>query len=182
MPGTSNSGGHNAKNTSELEASGTFRPDRHGGFVSPDPPSGRPEPPKTLSGEALGEWNRMLDRMEKSGTLKIVDDAALYQYVTLFAEVEAVKTDHERLRKISDKLMKEVRRLQGQELLDAVREIVRLEFLLSKQSTQLRQGHMAVRQYLVEFGQTPSSRNRVKIVKPIERKSRLVAFRGGKQE
>jgi hypothetical protein len=38
---------------------------------------------------------------------------------------------------------------------------VKLKQLDAKAITQLRQGHMALRQYLVEFGMTPAARNRV---------------------
>jgi seryl-tRNA synthetase len=124
----------------------------------------------------------MIARMETSKTLSGVDDAALYQYVELYAETEAIKVDHQRIRALSSKLMKSVRTLKGSDLVDAVKEIVKLEFVLSKQSTQLRQGHMAVRQYLIEFGMTPSARTRVKIPAGTEKpKSKLVAFTGGKQ-
>jgi hypothetical protein len=38
---------------------------------------------------------------------------------------------------------------------------VSLKKLDMKLTTQLRQGHMAVRQYLIELGMTPAARNRV---------------------
>ena len=48
-------------------------------------------------------------------------------------------------------------------LAEAIKKIVDLEQILAKQTTQLRQGHMAIRQYLIEFGMTPSARTRVKL-------------------
>lgn len=180
MPGTSNSGGRNAKSIDDLKGSGTYRPDRHGGIETPEPPKGRPEAPANLNVVALGEWDRMVGRLEQSKTLAIVDDAALYQYVQLFAETEEIKTDNLRLRKLSEQLQKIARKLQGLELVEAIKKIVDLQYIIAKQSTQLRQGHMAIRQYLVEFGQTPSSRTRVKITKEPERKSKLLSFNGGK--
>lgn len=181
MPGTKNSGGHNAKSIEQLKAEGTYRPDRHGGLETPEPPKGRPEAPKGLKGPARAEWDRMVDRLDQSKTLRLVDDAALYQYSQLFAETERIQADHERIRTMSSKLMREVRKLKGDELLDAVREVVKLELILSKQVTQLRQGHMSIRQYLIEFGMTPSARNRVKILSTDDKpKSKLLSFRGGK--
>jgi hypothetical protein len=163
MAGNANSGGRNAKSKLELVAAGTFRPDRHAAHETPEPPSGVPLPPKKLTAEEQGEWDRMVARLQQTRALSIVDDAALYQYVALFAEVEECKADSERIRKLHKALMKEVRRLEGSDLLAAVQEIVKLQFLLSKHQTQLRQGHMAIRMYLVEFGQTPSARTRVKL-------------------
>lgn len=180
MSGTSNSGGRNAKDIAQLKASGTFREARHGGIETPDPPKGRPEAPETLTGEARAEWDRMVSRLEQSKTLAVVDDAVLYQYAHLFAETEQIRVDNAQLRKLSIKLQKIARKLQGLELVEAIKKIVDLEYVISKQSTQLRQGHMAIRQYLVEFGQTPSSRTRVKITKEPERKSKLLSFKGGK--
>ena len=70
---------------------GTFRPDR-AGHETPDSPQGVPTSPKRLTGDASAEWKRMIGRLEKSGTLAVVDDAVLYQYVRLFAETEASVT------------------------------------------------------------------------------------------
>lgn len=181
MPGTSNSGGRNAKSSDDLKRAGTYRPDRHDGFETPEPPKGRPVPPKALTGEALAEWTRMVERLEKSNTLSMVDDAALYQYARLFAETEGITVDNANVRKLSMDLKKTVRKLDGLELVEAIKQICNLQHILAKQTTQLRQGHMAMRQFLIEFGMTPSSRTRVKIQKAPERKSKLLAFTGGKQ-
>jgi P27 family predicted phage terminase small subunit len=167
MAGNGNSGGRNAKSAGTHVLQGTFQRVRHAGHETPEPPPGVPVPPKKLTAEEQGEWDRMITRLQQSKTLSIVDDAALYQYVALFAEVEECKADAERIRKLSKDLMKEVRKLEGSDLLAAVQEIVKLQFLLSKHQTQLRQGHMAIRMYLVEFGQTPSARTRVKL--PVEK-------------
>lgn len=180
MPGTSNSGGRNAKSPEDHKRLGTYQPVRHEGFDMPDPPKGRPEPPAALSVVAQAEWDRMVVRLELSKTIAIVDDAVLYQYVQLFAETEEIKSDNLRLRQLFDKLQRATRKLNGDSLVEAIKKIVDLQYVIAKQSTQLRQGHMAIRQYLVEFGQTPSSRTRVKIAKEPERKSKLLSFNGGK--
>lgn len=173
MAGNQNSGGHNAKSTSLHVLEGTFRKDRHGDVENPEPPIGTPKPPKKLTGEALAEWKRMLERLTTSKTISIVDDAALYQYCRLFAETEAVADDYTETRALSTTLKKALTKLEGADLVAAVGEIVKLRQLLGKQTTQSRQQRMAIRQYLVEFGLTPSSRGRVKITnkKPADPKS-----------
>lgn len=165
MAGNANSGGRNAKPPSVHQAQGTYQPVRHDGFETPDPPRGRPAAPKSLAGEAKAEWDRMVDRLEHTKALTRVDDAALYQYVQLFAETERVTEDHARIRALSNKLMKSVKPLHGPDLVEAVKAIVSMEFILAKQTTQLRQGHMGLRMWLIEFGMTPSARTRVKLPK-----------------
>jgi hypothetical protein len=122
----------------------------------------------------------MVSRLQQSETISIVDDGALYQYVLLHAETETIREDSQKLRGIVDRLLKSVRSLKGDELVNAVGEIVKLEQVIAKHTTQLRQGHMALRQYLVEFGMTPSSRTRVKISKKDKPQSKLLSFTGGR--
>lgn len=182
MPGTANSGGRNARSPADHLARGTFQPVRHDGFETPDPPRGRPEPPKTLTGDARAEWNRMVTRLETSKTIAVVDDAALYQYVQLFAETERIIADNAATRALAARLKKAARTLEGRDLVDAIGHIVKLQFVLAKETQQLRQGHMALRGYLVEFGMTPAARTRVKIPKSEKPQSKLMAFRGGKAD
>lgn len=163
MAGTKNSGGHNKKSTQSHVLHGTFRRDRHGddGGDTPEPPKGKPVPPRPLSAIAQEEWDRMVDRLDKNQVLTIVDDAALFQYCQLFAETEAIKDDNVRLRDMSVTLMEMAKKLTGPDLVETVGKIVDIEHELSKQHTKLRQGHMAIRQFLVEFGMTPAARSRV---------------------
>ena len=165
MAGNSNSGGRNAKDKKFHVLQGTFRSDRHESQDFIDPPKGAPPVPKGLSAVAKAEWERMVERLETARTLSVVDDAALYQYVRLFAETEQIIEDHAQLRKVSRDLKKLAQKLEGAELVEAIGKIVVLQQLAQKQSTQLRLGHMAIRQYLIEFGMTPSARNRVKVPK-----------------
>lgn len=161
------SGGRNARSRAFHVLHGTFRDDRHADQEFIDPPKGTPAIPRGLAGAARAEWNRMVARMETSKTLSTVDDAALYQYTQLFAETEAIRVDNVELKKLAKQLKHAVLngKLEGAELVEAIGKIVVLHQLAQKQSTQLRQGHMAIRQYLVEFGMTPSARNRVKVPK-----------------
>ena len=144
MAGNANSGGRNKKAAHIHLVNGTFRPDRHNPTEDVQAPSGTPEPPSTLSGDALAEWQRMVDRMVRANTISAIDDAALYQYVELFAETEAIKKDHSRLRRMSADLMKLARKLEGRELVETVTKILGLEGAIARQTQQLRQGHMAL--------------------------------------
>lgn len=182
MAGTSNSGGRNAKAPSEHMATGTYRPDRHEGFDAPDPPKGRPVAPKSLVDPvARAEWERMVDRMEQSHTLALVDDAALYQHAQLFSETERIIVRSIEDRKLAVKLTRTaLKELKGDALVGAIEAIERLRAQERKDTRDLRQGHMAIRSYLVEFGMTPAARTRVKIQKSDKKPSKLLAFMGGK--
>lgn len=182
MPGTGNSGGHNAKTVGRLIADGTYRDDRHAGVKNPTPPSGRPDAPRDLDGEALAEWYRMVDRLEMSGSLSKVDDSAIYQYAKLFAETKQLEKEANRTRKLADKLTKAADKLDGKDFVAALHEIAALEQLSSKHVIHLRQGRMSIRQYLVEFGMTPSSRGRVRLSDGAQKPGgKLMSFRGGKE-
>jgi P27 family predicted phage terminase small subunit len=166
MPGTKNSGGHNRVSTQMHVLKGTFRSDRHGDQESPQPPEGIPSPPKRLVGEALGEWKRMVARLAHSRTLSVVDDGALYQYAKLFAETETLTLERAKMQKLSDELKRLAHKLDGYDLVQAIGRIVDLQKLVTGNTTRLRQQRMALRQYLVEFGMTPSARTRVKVQRP----------------
>jgi len=180
MSGTAHSGGRNAKSPEHHRALGTFQPSRHAGFETPDLPHGRPAPPKPLTKAERAEWDRMVARLERAKTSSSVDDAALYQYVQLFAETEAIKTDRAGTRRLLRDLSRAMRSLTGDTLVTAIDHLLQLKKALARDAVQLRMGHLAIRQYLVEFGMTPSSRTRVKIPKDDAAPSRLVAFMGGK--
>ena len=167
MPGVKGlSGGRNAKTREQLERDGTFRKDRHGDLRNPAPPIGRPDPPKELTGEALAEWERMIARCELDGTLSKVDDAALYQYCCLFAETEAIAVTKQELAD-SARILQENFDRQGDvdfsDLLAAAQEITKLRQLEARYTSQIRQGRMSIKAYLVEFGKTPAARSRVKL-------------------
>lgn len=188
MPGTASSGGRNKKSQAAHALAGTGRADRGTAATStaadvPDPPKGRPHRPSGLRGHALAEWIRMVDRLEAAKTLAIVDDAALYQYCCLFAETEGILTARRENVGLVKKLLAAVKRIEAGlaaiaaadrqadtvtvvdvgDLTAAIAQIVKLRQLDTKYQTQLRQGHMALRQYLVEFGMTPAARSRVKV-------------------
>ena len=124
----------------------------------------------------------MVARLEESGTLSVVDDAVLFQYANLFAETESLKADQVENRKLAKVLKKlATTKLDGPDLVQAIKQIVELRVLVNKGTRDLRQQRMAIRQYLVEFGQTPSARTRVTVPKgTASRKSRLDTYLDGK--
>lgn len=142
---------------------GTDRADRHGGFSAPEPPKGTPESPIELTGLALAEWERMVARLDVSGSISKVDDAAIYQYARLFAETEALVEKQERTEALVDTLEKSVGDVEKEDRMALFLEISKMTKLAAGYDNKIRQGRMAIRQFLCEFGLTPSSRARVKL-------------------
>jgi phage terminase small subunit len=169
MPGTARSGGRNKKSRAAHALAGTGRKDRGTAKASTPTsadatlPAGRPPIPIGLIGPALEEWTRMVGRLETAKTLSTVDDAALYQYCTLFAETEAIVVAHRTSVALVVKLEAALEKLDGDRLVDAIAQIVQLKKLEAKYPSLLRAGHMAIRQYLVELGMTPAARERVTV-------------------
>lgn len=151
MPATAHSGGRNKKSAAAHALAGTLRKDRHT-FTSPQPPSGAPTMPADLAGEARAEWERMVARLESSKTLTLVDDAALVNYCRLHADAA--------------KLQAAIDALSSPFFLRVSVDGAGIEHSEPKVHpgfAQLRAYRQALRQYLVEFGMTPSSRSRVKV-------------------
>lgn len=133
----------------------------------------------------------MVVRLEAAKTVSTVDDAVLYQYCCLFAETEAIGVAlrttlalvdtlqaaiakwtrlvdrleaAEEKKKLSDDAFEQSvidRGTYGNQIVEAIAQVVQLKKLEAKYVTQLRQGHMAIRQFLVELGMTPAARGRV---------------------
>lgn len=159
------SGGRNAQSAADHVIRGTFRSDRHDDDMGVTAEPGRPESPRELVGEALAEWDRMIDRLEKIAALSVVDGAALYQYCQLFAETEAIALSQAEVAASADIVEENLSGLKGAELVQAFQEITKLRALEARYTTQVRQGRMSIRAYLVEFGMTPAARSRVKPTK-----------------
>jgi P27 family predicted phage terminase small subunit len=167
MAGTKgNSGGRNAKTSQQHRLEGTYNATKHAGVEHADPPKGRPATPSPLDGEALAEWDRMIDRMEQSQTLSSVDGAVLYQYCRLFAETEALALDKEMAAGSVALLEENIRGLTGPDLVAVFQEIAKLRRDIMGYGRDLRQNRLAIRVFLVELGQTPAARSRVKVVGP----------------
>jgi P27 family predicted phage terminase small subunit len=175
MPGIKGqrSGGRNAKSAQEHELTGTFRRDRHGDGESISAPEGVPTPPVELSGEALAEWTRMVDRLQQTRALSTVDDAVLYQYVQLYAETEALASDQKRLAETLEKLDGYIDELPPSERGSSIPNLIKLRQIEARYPNQIRQGRMALRQFLVEFGMTPAARGRVKPTKTADDKDAM---------
>lgn len=120
----------------------------------------------------------MISRLESSNTLARVDDAAIYQYALLFGETEDIARGQAINQKLATNLEQATIGLQGEALIAAIRPLVDLRAIIARTSAQLRQQRLAIRQYLVEFGQTPAARSRVKVndKNPAEPASPLARF------
>jgi P27 family predicted phage terminase small subunit len=172
------SGGHNKKTRKELELAGTYRKDRHE-HLPPDVPEGIPTPPRPLDGEALEEWQRMITRLTSTGALSAVDDAVLYQYCQLFAETEGIalaQAETAATVKILQENLDGLAELTFADLMAAAQEITKLRKLEAGYITKVRQGRMALRMLLTEFGLTPASRGRVKVPEKTQDADEFTAF------
>jgi phage terminase small subunit len=164
MPGVKGrSGGHNAKTAKAHKLAGTFQKVRHAGIRNPDPPPGLPVPPKLLTGDAAGEWERMLVRLATSKTLSGVDAGAMYQCCCMFAETEVLAVKQMEVADAILVLKDSLADFKGPELIAAFQELTKMLRLESQYTTQIRQGRMGLRVYYTEFGLTPASRGRVKL-------------------
>src|SRR5688572_2931543 len=179
-----NAGSNARKSRAQHERDGTLRSDRHADLVTPEPPPGRPEVPEGLSEVELAEWDRMMVRLELSQSLWKVDDASIAQYCRLYAETEAVKEQQVEakagLRVLEENLSCRPEtpdeRLSAEDRVQLFTQIVALHKTISKCTDQLRQGRMAIRQYLVEFGLTPASRGRIKLPAKTEPTDEFTAY------
>lgn len=79
MAGKPGRSGRKPKPTAVHVLQGTFRPDRHSGG-EPEPPTSIPEPPKSLKGEALAEWDRITVLLAASKCIAELDRSALAAY------------------------------------------------------------------------------------------------------
>lgn len=113
----------------------------------------------------------MMERLRMSKTLAVVDDAALFQYCCLFAETEESVarqvSNEDRISRLEAEIS--THDLEGVEFVSAVRAIGDITKAVARAETHIRGCRLAVRAYLVEFGQTPAARSRVKVPeKPAE--------------
>jgi P27 family predicted phage terminase small subunit len=183
MAGVKNqrSGGHNAKTREQHEAEGTYRAHRHDGIENPEPPPGRPVPPKPLDGDAAEAWDRVCGFLEQSKILSVVDAEALYQYCQLFAEVEDIARIRSETGGSIQILEDNLAHIEADELVQVFQEITKLRAIESRCTTQVQAGRMKLRAYLVEFGLTPAARGRVKVASGKDDKpaSPLAQIQGG---
>ena len=166
MPGTKNSGGRNAKPRSLHIRQGSFRKGRHAGRNAVELAPSVPDPPKPLEGDAKKEWGRVIACMSLSRVLSKSDGAVLYQYCQLFSETEELSEARERTTASIQILEDNLSGMAKDEMVPVFQEISKMRQLESRYAMQIRQGRMAIRQFLVEFGLTPTARTRVSSLPP----------------
>ena len=157
------SGGRNAKTVRQHTLEGTTRVARHSGYANAEPPMGDPPMPDGLDAVAAAEWTRMVERLRKSQTLAVTDDGALFQYCCLFSETEASAARQVVNEARVERLESALGELSGGDLVEAMRAIAMLTRAIGRGEPHIRQCRMAIRAYLVEFGQTPAARSRVRV-------------------
>ena len=157
MPGVpGRSGGRNAKTVKQHKLEGTTQKSRHSGYTNADPPLGDPPKPDGLGEVASAEWDRMVERLRLAKTLAVTDDAALFDYVQMHALTERLQATVDGLDELTYVKITTV------VMADAQPHEVG-EPKMHPAVGQLRQARMAKKALLVEFGQTPASRGRVKV-------------------
>lgn len=159
MPGVKGrSGGHNRKPTRLKELAGTLRPDR----ANPDEPTPEilvkaPPCPTHIVGDARKEWRKRSRILVEMGVLSRADLVALEVYCTIYARWLAAQARLDQYGMV----------IGHQPKLDSDGNVVQEAWF--EPSPFLRIVDESVKQmrvYLSEFGMTPSSRGRVKAVKP----------------
>jgi P27 family predicted phage terminase small subunit len=85
MAGVKGRSGRKPKPTAVLKLTGQYRPDRHEG-TEPQPAVGIPEPPKSLTGEALAEWDRITRLLVQVRCIAELDRSALAAYCIEWAK------------------------------------------------------------------------------------------------
>ena len=171
-----NAGSNASKSRAQHELAGTFRKDRHADLKNPEPTPGRPEPPAALDSLGQVTWERMMWAFEDMGMLHKVDAEAVYAYCQLWSETEHVSEQQAEARAGLRVLEENLSDIQAEDKVALFTQIVMLHKTVSKCTDQLRQGRMAIRQYLVEFGLTPSSRGRIKLPATREEQDAFTSF------
>jgi phage terminase small subunit len=171
-----NAGANAQKSRAQHELAGTYRKDRHGDLKSPEAPTGTPNMPASLTETEQEAWVDLMVDLEAQGSVTKTDGKVAYQYVKLFCETEDVAQQRAEanagLRVLEDNLSD----VTPEDKVALFSQIVALHKTVSKCTDQLRQGRMAIRQYLVELGLTPASRGRIKMPAKEETKDEFTAF------
>lgn len=134
-----------------------------------------PSCPTWLAKEAKREWRRLARELNAAGLLATVDRAALAAYCQLWARWVAIEA--ELVLTVPGKDGKPVPKYKMVGSTDKGYEFVNPLFGLALQTLK------AMKQYMVEFGMTPSSRSRIRIDAPQEEKSLAeILFEGVMQD
>lgn len=147
-----------------MQRAGTARADRHRNRQNPKAPDGRPRIPASLSPVARRAWLELVDVCDQLKIASTIDGLAVYQYAMLYEETEATaEARADLLRTIAELETVRLPTLTGPERSAAFQLLATLRKLERKCIDQLRQGRTALRQFLLEFGLTPASRNRIHV-------------------
>jgi hypothetical protein len=154
-------GGKNRKSAGLHVLQATFRKQRHAAAAFPAPaPGGLPEPPEGLPEAVLQQWHVTVACLQALGTVSRVDGLIVEQYSRLFVETAELAVTQAETGASIARLEENLSDLTGAELVQCFQEIVKLRQLEARYATQIRQGRMAQRQYLIELQLTPASRTR----------------------
>lgn len=173
--------GRRPKTRADHVRAGTLNPTRHADLKNPVPTAGRPRPPCKLDALERGAWNRMLWAFNDLGILNRVNSFAIYEYCQLYAETQRVKEQQRTMEASVEILEANIRGVEKADLVQLFGEIVTLRKLIAKCTDQLRQGHLGIRQYLVEFGLTPASLGRIKLPSQPDQVDEFTAYQRGRQ-
>ena len=161
MAGVKGRGGRRPKPIARHAIENTFRSDRHSGIENPQAVMGRPRPPAKLGPIALREWRRMVALLEDARTLSRDVSSILYQYCKLFEDSEHLAAARIQRAKLLELMTTQLDELAGEARLDAIKQIAKLARLDDVGRNMQRQYGLALRLFLAELGQTPTSRSRV---------------------
>lgn len=135
--------------------------------------------PARLAKAEQAAWNDLMTDLERQGSVTQADGKVAYQYAKLFCETERVAKQQSKasaaLRRL-ERAPKSDEPLSVEVLVARAELTVALHKTVAKCTDQLRQGRMAIRQFLVEFGLTPASRGRIKLPPKAEEKDEFSAF------
>lgn len=151
------------KNIADHKRNGTYRTTRHKGQRSPSAPLGHPVKPDSLDPLASASWDAVIVSLDAMEITHTIDGHAVEQYAKLYAETEGIADQRIAGRVAMDSLTTTIQSLRGVDLANAVASLVDLAKLDAKHVDQLRNGRNAIRLFLVEFGLTPASRNRIRL-------------------
>lgn len=154
------SGGHNRKPRKTKIIRGTFRNDRNPkNEPEPEPVSQVPKPPSHLSLYAKRLWKSLAPELMDKGILTVVDLAALEICCAAYGEYRQAYDAVYRPR--DPKTGRIVKRTLTQYMAGQNSQT-------TPEYTAMRQAWTAFKSYLMEFGLTPASRNRIELPEPEE--------------
>jgi len=151
------------KNLDDMKRRGTYRKETHAQQRSPTAPLGHPVKPDSLDPVSSATWDAVIVSLDAMQITHTVDGHAVEQYARLYAETEGIGAQQAGIRASTATLNATIPGLTGADLVLAITQLGDLAKLDAKCTDQLRNGRNALRLWLVEFGLTPASRNRIRL-------------------